>query len=41
MQLLFCSNPEFERKLAAEGISVVVSRCLKVDRAAAGYRAKF
>lgn len=35
------SNPEFEQRLAEEGIRVVVGRCLKVDRAAAGHRAKF
>lgn len=35
------SNREFEEKLAENGITVVVSRCLKVDRAAAGFRAKF
>jgi len=35
------SNREFEEKLAENGISVVVGRCLKVDRAAAGFRAKF
>lgn len=32
------SNPDFEGKLAKEGIKVVPSRCLKVDRAAAGGR---
>lgn len=35
------SNREFEEKLAENGITVVVSRCLKVDRAASGFRAKF
>ncbi|EFN56126.1 hypothetical protein CHLNCDRAFT_14107, partial [Chlorella variabilis] len=30
------SHPEFEERLAAAGIKVVPSRCLKVDRAAAG-----
>ena len=35
------SNPEFEQAIANAGITVVVSRCLKVDRSAAGYRAKF
>ncbi|PSC73479.1 DNA-binding [Micractinium conductrix] len=29
------TNHEFEQKLAAAGIRVVPSRCLKVDRAAA------
>jgi uncharacterized protein len=35
------SNREFEQKLAENGITVVVSRCLKVDRNSAGFRAKF
>ena len=36
------SNPEFEQALADHGIKVVVSRCMKVDRATtAGHRAKF
>lgn len=35
------SNEEVEKKLASSGMTVVVSRCLKVDRAAAGHRAKF
>lgn len=35
------SNPDFEMKLAEEGITVVPSRCLKVDRGSAGARAKF
>jgi predicted CoA-binding protein len=35
------SEPGFEQKLAENGITVVVSRCLKVDRNAAGFRAKF
>lgn len=35
------SNAEFEEALAEHGIKVVVSRCMKVDRTAAGYRAKF
>jgi uncharacterized protein len=30
------SNPDFEQRLVKEGIPVVVSRCLMVDRAAAG-----
>lgn len=34
----WCSHPEFEQQLAAAGIDVVPSRCLKVDRAAAGGR---
>lgn len=33
-----CSNPEFEQAVAAAGITVVPSRCLKVDRAAAAGR---
>jgi hypothetical protein len=33
------SHPEVEERLAAAGIKVVPSRCLKVDRAAAGGRA--
>ncbi|KAL4448571.1 hypothetical protein ABPG75_005790 [Micractinium tetrahymenae] len=32
------SHPGFEQKLAEAGIDVVPSRCLKVDRAAAGAR---
>ncbi|KAL4423066.1 hypothetical protein ABPG77_005871 [Micractinium sp. CCAP 211/92] len=32
------SHPEFEQQLAQAGIDVVPSRCLKVDRAAAGGR---
>ncbi|KAI7845076.1 hypothetical protein COHA_001441 [Chlorella ohadii] len=32
------SDPDFEQKLADAGIKVVPSRCLKVDRAAAGGR---
>lgn len=35
------SNREFEDTLAENGITVVVNRCLKVDRNAAGFRAKF
>jgi uncharacterized protein len=35
------SNPQFEQKMADAGINVVVSRCMKVDRGAAGHRAKF
>ena len=35
------SNREFEDALEKNGITVVVDRCLKVDRAAAGFRAKF
>ena len=35
------TNPAVEQALAAAGMQVVVSRCLKVDRAAAGYRARF
>lgn len=33
-----CSHPEVEQRLAEAGIDVVPSRCLKVDRAAAGGR---
>jgi predicted CoA-binding protein len=35
------SNPEVEQQLSEAGIKVVVSRCLKVDRAAAGHRSRF
>lgn len=35
------SNPEFELKLAEAGVKVVSNRCMKVDRTAAGFRARF